>query len=106
MRLERKNIFFFMLMLIMVLSLSACGKNENDENNQSKISCIDDIAGISKAVKLNAGMIDRMISGKTLENNVKEILKEARTGFSENRVINVIKPQHNQPAIKEETLVK
>lgn len=52
MRLERKNIFFFMLMLIMVLSLSACGKNENDENNQSKISCIDDIAGCKIGVQI------------------------------------------------------
>lgn len=68
--------------------------------------CIDDIAGISKAVKLNSGMIDRMISGKSLEDNIKEILKEARTGFSENKIVNVIKPQHNQSANKEESVSK
>ena len=62
--------------------------------------CIDDIAGISKAVKLNTGLIDRMISGKSLENDVKEKLKEARTGYSENRIVNVIKPQNNI-AVKE-----
>ncbi len=66
--------------------------------------CIDDIAGISKAVKLNTGLIDRMISGKSLENEVKEKLKEARTGFSENRTVNVIKPQHI--TVKEEQLSK
>ena len=67
--------------------------------------CIDDIAGISKAVKLNAGLIDRMISGKSLEEDVKEKLKEARTGFSENRIVNVIKPQKNNSE-KEESLTK
>lgn len=67
--------------------------------------CIDDIAGISKAVKLNAGVIDRMISGKSLENDIKEKLKEARTGFSENRIVNVIKPQQNSQA-KEEPISK
>ena len=68
--------------------------------------CIDDIAGISKAVKLNSGLIDRMISGKSLENDVKEKLKEARTGYSENRIVNVIKPQHNVSPVKEENLAK
>ena len=67
--------------------------------------CIDDIAGISKAVKINSGMIDRMISGKSLENDIKEKLKEARVGYSENRVVNVIKPQKANSE-KEEQLVK
>lgn len=66
--------------------------------------CIDDIAGISKIVKVNSGLLDRMISGKTLEKEVKEKLKEARTGYSENRTVNVLKPQHNQA--KEENLAK
>ena len=67
--------------------------------------CIDDIAGISKAVKLNAGLIDRMISGKSLENDLKEKLKEARAGFSENKIVNVIKPCKTGSE-KEEHVVK
>ena len=67
--------------------------------------CIDDIAGISKAVKLNAGLIDRMISGKSLENDIKEKLKEARVGFSENKIVNVIKPCKTGSE-KEEHVVK
>ncbi len=67
--------------------------------------CIDDIAGISKAVKLNSGLIDRMISGKSLENDIKEKLKEARTGFSENRIVNVIKPSKTN-CEKEEHFIK
>ena len=66
--------------------------------------CIDDIAGISKVVKVNSGLLDRMISSKTLEKEVKEKLKEARTGYSENRSVNVIKPQH--APTKEETALK
>ena len=50
-------------------------------------------------------MIDRMISGKSLENDIKEKLKEARVGYSENRVVNVIKPQKANSE-KEEQLVK
>lgn len=56
--------------------------------------CIDDIAGISKIVKVNSGLLDRMLSSKTLEKEVKEKLREARTGYSENRSVNVLKPQH------------
>ncbi len=66
--------------------------------------CIDDIAGISKIVKVNSGLLDRMLSSKTLENDVKEKLREARTGYSENRSVNVLKPQHS-PA-KEEAQIK
>ena len=66
--------------------------------------CIDDIAGINKVVKINSGLLDRMISSKSLENDVKEKLKEARTGYSENKSINILKPQNN--TAKEETLSK
>ena len=44
-----------------------------------------------------------MISGKSLEEDIKEKLKEARTGFSENRIVNVIKPCKNE---KEENIIK
>ena len=66
--------------------------------------CIDDIAGISKIVKVNSGLLDRMLSSKTLEKEVKEKLREARTGYSENRSVNVIKPQHSPS--KEEIISK
>ena len=66
--------------------------------------CIDDIAGINKIVKVNSGLLDRMLTSKTIENEVKEKIKEARTGYSENRTVNVLKPQH--APVKEETVVK
>ena len=66
--------------------------------------CIDDIAGINKIVKVNSGLLDRMLTSKTIEKEIKEKIKEARTGYSENRTVNVLKPQH-APS-KEETAVK
>ncbi len=49
------------------------------------------IGALEKAAKLNTGFIDRLVNGKSLDDDQKEILKNARKEFSETRNVQIIK---------------
>ena len=53
---------------------------------------LDDIGALPKAVKLNNGFVDRLVSGKSLDEETKEKIKSARVEISENKSFSVIKP--------------
>ena len=53
---------------------------------------LDDIGALPKAVKLNNGFVDRLVSGHSLDEETREKIKGARCDFSETRNIQVIKP--------------
>ncbi len=54
---------------------------------------LDDIGCLHKAVKLNNGFVDRLVSGKSLDEETKEKIKAARHDFSETRNIQILKPE-------------
>ena len=54
---------------------------------------LDDIGCLHKAVKLNNGFVDRLVSGKSLDEETKEKIKAARYDFSETRNIQILKPE-------------
>ena len=57
---------------------------------------LDDIGALPKAVKLNNGFVDRLVNGKSLDEETKEKIKAARCDFSETRNIQVQKAdKHN-----------
>ncbi|MDD3237450.1 MAG: 3'-5' exonuclease [Candidatus Gastranaerophilales bacterium] len=53
---------------------------------------LDEIGALNKAVKLNHGFIDRLASGLSLKEEIKEKIKNARHELSETRNIQVLKP--------------
>ena len=53
---------------------------------------LDEIGALPKAVKLNNGFVDRLVSGHSLDEETREKIKAARCDFSETRNIQVIKP--------------
>ena len=57
---------------------------------------LDDIGALPKAVKLNNGFVDRLVNGKSLDEETREKIKQARCDFSETRNIQVIKPDRHQ----------
>ena len=52
---------------------------------------LEEIGALEKAVKLNTGCIDRLVSGRSLDEDKKEIIKNARQELTETRNIQVIK---------------
>lgn len=52
---------------------------------------LDDLGALPKAVKLNNGFVDRLVSGRSLDEETREKIKAARYDFSETRNIQVIK---------------
>ena len=56
---------------------------------------LEDIGAYEKAVKLNSGLIDRMINGTSIEEDIKEKLVNARTCMGESRTVVVQKPDKN-----------
>lgn len=56
---------------------------------------LEEINALNKAVKLNNGLIDRMIRGISLSDEVKDKLRDGRIKINENKVVNVIKPNKN-----------
>ncbi len=59
---------------------------------------LDDIGALNKAVKLNNGFIDRLVSGMAVEETVREKIKQARQEFSETRHVHIIKPDKRNHA--------
>lgn len=52
---------------------------------------LEDIGALEKAVKLNTGFIDRLVNGKSLDDDKKELIKNARIELTETRNIQIIK---------------
>ncbi|MDD3436661.1 MAG: 3'-5' exonuclease [Candidatus Gastranaerophilales bacterium] len=52
---------------------------------------LEEIGALGKAIKLNTGFVDRLVSGLSLEEEKREIIKNARQELSETRNIQVIK---------------
>lgn len=56
---------------------------------------LDEIGALPKAVKLNTGFIDRLVGGLSLDEEKREIIKNARQELSETRNIQIIKADKN-----------
>ena len=52
---------------------------------------LDEIGALSKATRLNTGFIDRLVSGHSLDDEKREIIKNARQDLTETRNVQVIK---------------
>jgi DNA polymerase III epsilon subunit family exonuclease len=52
---------------------------------------LEEIGALGKAVKINTGFVDRLVSGKSLDDDKKEIIKNARQELTETRNIQVVK---------------
>lgn len=53
---------------------------------------LDEIGALPKAVKLNNGFVDRLASSMSLDEDIREKLKDARCEFSETRNVQIVKP--------------
>ena len=53
---------------------------------------LQEIGALEKAVKLNTGFIDRLVGGLSLDEEKRNIIKDARQEISETRNIQVVKP--------------
>lgn len=53
---------------------------------------LEEVGALEKAVKLNTGFIDRLVGGLSLEEEKRNIIKNARQELSETRNIQIIKP--------------
>lgn len=56
---------------------------------------LDEIGALPKAVKLNNGFVDRLVSGHSLDEETREKIKAARYDFSETRNIQITKPDRH-----------
>lgn len=56
---------------------------------------LEEIGALEKAVKINTGFIDRLVSGLSLDEEKRNTIKEARQGLSETRNIQIIKADRN-----------
>ena len=54
---------------------------------------LDEIGALEKAVRLNNGFIDRLVGGLSLDEEKRELIKDARQSISETRNIQVIKAE-------------
>ncbi len=52
---------------------------------------LDELGALPKAVKLNNGFVDRLVNGRSLDEETREKIKQARCEFSETRNIQVVK---------------
>jgi hypothetical protein len=52
---------------------------------------LEDIGALEKAVKINTGFIDRLVNGRSLDEEKREIIKDARLELTETRNVQVIK---------------
>lgn len=53
---------------------------------------LEEVGALQKAVKLNTGFVDRLVGGYSLDEEKRNIIKEARQELSETRNIQIIKP--------------
>jgi len=56
---------------------------------------LEEIGAFEKVVKLNNGLIDRMISGISLDEEIKAKLSAGRTQINETRTVSILKPDKN-----------
>lgn len=52
---------------------------------------LEEIGALSKAARLNTGFVDRLANGHSLDDDKKEILKNARTELTETRNVQIVK---------------
>ena len=52
---------------------------------------VEEIGALSKASRLNTGFVDRLVNGHSLEDEQREIIRNARTELTETRNVQVIK---------------
>ncbi len=52
---------------------------------------LEEVGALEKAVKLNTGFIDRLVNGRSLDEEKKELIKNARVELTETRNIQIIK---------------
>lgn len=52
---------------------------------------LEDVGALEKAVKLNTGFVDRLVGGHSLEEEKRELIKDARQELTETRNIQIIK---------------
>jgi hypothetical protein len=52
---------------------------------------LDEIGALGKATRLNTGFIDRLVSGHSIDDEKREIIKNARQDLTETRNVQVIK---------------
>lgn len=52
---------------------------------------LEEIGALSKAARLNTGFVDRLANGHSLDDEKKEILKNARTELTETRNVQIVK---------------
>ena len=52
---------------------------------------LEEVGALEKAVKINTGFVDRLVNGRSLDDEKKEIIKNARQELTETRNIQVIK---------------
>lgn len=57
---------------------------------------LDEIGALPKAVRLNNAFVDRLVMGNALDEETKEKIKSARIAISENRTLNVSKPEKHE----------
>lgn len=55
---------------------------------------LEEIGALTKAVKLNNAFVDRLVSGNSVSEDVKDKIKSARVEISENKTFGIIKPEH------------
>ena len=65
---------------------------------------ISEFSSINKIVKLNNGLLDRMLNGKSIEEELKEKIQEARTEFCQNCSVQILKPQRNENEAEEQQI--
>lgn len=58
-------------------------------------SVLEEIGAYDRAVKLNSGLIDRMIDSNNLDESIKQRLSLARTQMGESKSVNIQKPDKN-----------
>jgi uncharacterized protein (UPF0335 family) len=59
-------------------------------------SVLEEVGALEKAIKINSGFIDRLVNGKSLDEDKREIIKNARQELTETRNIQVIKNNNRQ----------
>ncbi len=57
---------------------------------------LEDIGALNKAVKLNNGFVDRLVGGRSLDEDTRNKIKEARQDFSEVRSVQIVKAPNSR----------
>ena len=72
------------------------GSKTNYSYNLSQIKgALEEAGAFERAVKLNNGLVDRMIMSSNIDEDIKERLSVARIKVSETKSVNIVKPERN-----------